>query len=144
MQDWYQRVAEEMVRGQSKLGYAAAKLGIDLQPNEAEQISSSREFQQVLRRCRNQFYREMVSDPTHGKDATMGKMLAAADGLMASGEYKEAIEGYLKLAKVAGWVTVDTNVNVLGNLTAKDLADIKKGIVDGQRERAATPARSSN
>jgi len=123
---WYTKVADLIVRQSVNIKQAALMEGIELDGEELQRIYKSRSFQRVLWQCRFDYYNEIASSPARGKAAILGLMTLAVQNLAAEGEWKEVLEGALKLAKVEGWTTGDQNVNVFANLTSKDIEEARK------------------
>lgn len=125
---YYQRIAEKMVREGKTIKQAATELVMPFTNEELLALESRKGFQRVLWTERNKFYQEIATDPERGKISLLGQMILNVQKLQAEGEWKEALEGLLKIAKVEGYVGADQQVNIFGNVTPKELEEAKKAI----------------
>jgi hypothetical protein len=123
------QVAEEMVRNNTALKAAAMDVGIELEPIEAERISRRRDFQEILRIERNKFHAAVANDPTRTKSTAIGMLWLAAERLEREGEHEKAAGVLERICKVEGWAGADTNVNVFGTLTGKELTEARERIL---------------
>lgn len=105
---------------------AAVELEVHLTQKEAEIHFLSDEFQKVLRSARARIYGELSNDPGHNKRTLIGKLLLAAEVLMDGGKADKAAEVLHKIAKIEGWDQSGTNLTVIGDLTQKDIDEIKR------------------
>jgi hypothetical protein len=126
---WYKSVAERMVRDSLPFSQAAGEEGIALTKEDALRHFRSKTFQQVLWQSRFEYYNEISSNPGRTKAAVLGLMTLALEKLSAEQQWKEVLEGALKLARIEGWVGGDANVNVFANLTAEDIEAEKAKIL---------------
>jgi hypothetical protein len=55
-------------------------------------------------------------------------MQLALKNLAEEGEWKEVLEGAMKLAKVEGWLGTDNSTTVFANLTQKDIDEARKAL----------------
>jgi hypothetical protein len=123
---WFVQVAEEMARNNSALKVAALDIGVTLDPAEAERIGRRKDFQEILRIERNKYHAAVGNDPTRTKSTVIGMMWIAAERLAREGEHEKSAQVLERVAKIEGWAGADTNVNVFGDLTAKDLNEAQK------------------
>lgn len=118
-----------MVRTKMNFHQAVTDLGIKMEPDEAHRTANRREFQDILRVERNKHYQSVANDASRSKSTAIGKMELLIDQLTADGEYEKAGALIEKLAKLEGWIGGDSNVNVFGGLTARDIAEAKERIL---------------
>lgn len=127
--EWYRKAASKMVREGKSLLLVVDELGLEgLTSRDIEEIHRSNTFQAILRNERLRYASEMARDPQLSKDAAVGLMLQAIEKLFAEGEWDKALEGLNKLAKLAGWIGADQQVNVFADLKQKDYEELKKQI----------------
>lgn len=105
---------------------AATRLQIPATTAELLTISKRASFKKALRAAQNAHFQEIAADPSYSRRAVIGKMLFFIERLSDEGEYRDAVEGLLKVAKVEGWLNDTTNVNVFNSLTDKQLAELKQ------------------
>lgn len=132
-----------MVRQGINLRQAAADLGQLLTQEEAEDTFRRRSFQRLLWAARHRFHAEIAEDPDRSKAAKLGQLEILAKKLEEQGDYDKAAEVILKIAKIEGWLTPDTNVNVFGSLTAKEFSDLRKSL-EGKPQSPISPGPLSN
>ena len=133
---WFVQVAEEMVRNNSALKVAALDLGIELELADAERIGRRKDFQEILRVERNKFHAAVGNDPSRTKATLIGMMWLSAERLEREGEHDKAAQVLERIAKAEGWAGADTNINVIGQLTGKDLAEAKERILKNMQKSA--------
>jgi hypothetical protein len=126
---WYVQVAEGMVRNNTSLKQSALDLSIQLDPDEVVLIERRKEFQDILRDEKSKYYAAVANDPARTKSTAMGMMWVNAERLMAEGESERASTVLEKLAKVAGWTSPESNVNVFADLSARDIAEARAKIL---------------
>lgn len=127
--EWYRKAAAKMVREGKNLLLVVDELGLEgLTSRDIEEIHKSNTFQAILRNERLRFATEIARDPALTKDAAVGMMLQAVEKLLLEGEWDKALEGLQKLAKLAGWVGSDNQVNVFADLKQRDYEELKKQI----------------
>lgn len=127
--EWYRKAATKMVREGKNLLLVVDEMGLEgLTSRDIESVHKSNTFQAILRNERLRFATEIARDPALSKDAAVGMMLQAIEKLMAEGEWDKALEGVTKLAKLAGWIGADQQVNVFADLKQKDYEELKKQI----------------
>lgn len=122
---WFQRVAAKMVREDKSFRQACAEEGVNLRSDEAETYRQRTAFQRVLRQARHNYHFEIGADPNRTKTATLGQLQLAANKLMEGGEFQKAAEVLFKIAKIEGWVGVDSTENPFAALSAKALAELR-------------------
>lgn len=127
---WYSSAADLMVKKNIGIYQAAVLLNQMMTKDEAEAHFASDAFQRVLRNSRNKWYTEQANDPGHNRRSLVGKLLIAAEALTAEGKHDKAAEVYHKIAKIEGWEKGGENITIIGDLTQKDLDDIKAKLSD--------------
>jgi hypothetical protein len=125
------QVAELMARGGVSFLQAIVTLELKIDPDEAEACSRRTDFQDILRSEKNKYHQMVANDPTMTKSAVMGQLWILADKLAREGEHDKSAGVLEKLAKLAGWQGGESNVNIFGGLTAKDIAEARARIAEG-------------
>lgn len=137
-QPWYQSAAELIAREGLSLREAATRLQIPITSEVAANTFRNKTFQRVLRAERLRYFNEIAGDSAWSKRAAVGQMLYLISRLVERGEDKEALEGLLKVAKVEGWLSADTNVNLLYGLTEKEFQELRaKALAKAQETTVA-------
>jgi hypothetical protein len=124
--EWWQPVGELIAREGISLREAATRLRLEITNEEAANTFRTKGFQKLLRSERQRFYMEIAQDPTWSRRTAIGKMLYLADRLMDNGEYDKAGELILKVARVEGWLSNETQVTVFNQLSDKEVEEIKQ------------------
>lgn len=137
-ESWHAPVAELVAREGISPREACTRLKVAVGNEEIANLFRTKGFQRLLRNARQQFYMEIASDITWSRRTAVGKMLYLVDRLMENGENDKALEGLLKVARVEGWLSNETQVNVFNNLTDSEL----EGIKTRAAERIASQSRS--
>jgi len=128
---WMHQAAKKMAREGKNLLVVVDELGIPgMRPQEIEQVFRSDMFQQILRAEKNRYALEIANDPTLQKQTAIGFMVIAIQNLMSEGEWDKALEGWQKLAKLAGWQGSDA-VNIFAELKPRDFEELRKKIGTG-------------
>lgn len=135
---WYERVADRIVRESVSFPQAAALEGLALTTDECEKYQKRREFQRVLQAKRNHFYAELGTEPSKNKNVLVGQMIYCINQLIRGGDYKDALDGILKQARVEGFVGGDQEVNVFGGLSAKEF-DQLRDVIQTKKQTVETP-----
>lgn len=130
---WYADAVELMARTGCSLVAACTQLEIEI-TNEAAAILLRRaSFNRLLWQARHRYFRDLGSDPNFGKDTAIGKLLNLSQRLEEDGEYDKSAEVLFKIAKMTGWVGVENQVNVFGELSQSDLTKIRQTL-EGKRD----------
>lgn len=117
------------MRNNSSLKQAALDLNIKLDPDEAVRIGRRKDFIEILRVESNKYHAALANDPTRTKSVAIGKLWALAEKLEKDGEYEKAAATIEKACKAEGWIGGEGNVNIFGNVTARDLQEAKERII---------------
>lgn len=129
-------LADTMVEENVSCRDAAAMLNLPLTSEEIGNIERRKSFKQLLYDRRHQYWLQIGANPLASKEALVGQIKQLADKMAADGDYDKATEALFKLAKVAGWVGAETNVNVFGSLSAKEFAQLREK-VEKQLQKSA-------
>lgn len=128
LEDWLIEAAEYMAATGSTLQVAATVLSKQIPSTEIAAILRRKSFQELLAEARNRFFIKTATSPTWKKDTAIGMLMSDAERLRAEGSYDKASECVFKAAKMAGWVGVEGQVNVFGELSQKDLDKIREDL----------------
>lgn len=128
LQEWHLEAAMCMARTGQSLGQVATELGQKLTVDEAAALLRKVSFQRLLFEERNRYFALLGADPNFKKETAVGKMLDLAKKLEEVGEFDRAADTIFKVSKMQGWVGPESTVNVFGELSQKDLDDIKEKI----------------
>lgn len=132
---YLQPAIDLMVRQGISLRQAASLAGIVLTEKDCENLERRKSFNRLLWETRNQYWAELSRDPNYSKDSAIGQLITLAQKLTEDGSYDKAAEVVFKAAKIQGWTGNETQVNVFGQLTAKEFSELREKI-----KAAATPA----
>jgi hypothetical protein len=124
------QLADEMVASGSSISIAAANLGLPLTKDELIRTASREEFRGFLRKAKNELRTSVADDPARTKRAAVGAMWLAIEGLLEEGKNEEAVSAIEKLGKIEGWVGADSNINIFQGMTARDIENEKKRILE--------------
>lgn len=126
--DWMMEAAQLMARSGLSLKQSVDELGIEVTSEECHSLINKVSFQKILWEARHRYFHEMGRDPNYTKDSAIGKLLALSQKLEESGEFDKAAEVVLKVAKINGWVGPDSTVSIFGELSQKDLDQIREKV----------------
>lgn len=122
---WYESAADSMVReGKTLFAYSNEK-NLGLTSRECENIVRTKSFQEMLRTRRNVYYKEIANDPSLSRAAVKGKLVLCMDKMIESGQFDKAANVAMQIAKLEGWTSDGTSINVFQDLTAADLAKLR-------------------
>jgi len=99
---------------------------LGLTQKECENVLRTQAFQETYRVRRNIYYKELANDPSMSKTAAEGMAIFAIIKLIEKGQEDKALNGIIQLAKLKGWTSDNANVNIFQDLSAKDLAQLRK------------------
>lgn len=122
---WYEKAADAIVREGKNLFLISNEMDLGLTTRECENILRTKLFQEVLRTRRNLYYKEIANDPSLSRAAIKGQLVLAINKMLEKELYDKAANAIMQLAKLEGWTSDGTNVNVFNELTAKDLAALR-------------------
>lgn len=128
LETWQIEAAEYMARTGAGLPEAATAVGVQVPSVELDRLMRRKSFQDILLESKNRFFIGLATSPTWKKDTAIGMLLADAEVLRRDGSPDKASECVFKAAKMAGWVGVEGQVNVFGELTQKDLDKIREDL----------------
>lgn len=123
---WFEKAADMMVRESKSLYAATNELDLGITSKECLAIAQNKTFQEVLRTRRNVFYKEIANDPSLSRNAVKGQLVLAITKMLEREQFDKAANAIMQLAKLEGWTSDGTNVNVFNELTAKDLTELRK------------------
>jgi hypothetical protein len=104
LEPWMFDAIELIVRRILTLRQAAQQLGVDISPQQADNIQGRLRFQDALEEARLKYYAEIGANPRLTKDAVVGQLFLLALRLTEDREDYKAADALLKLAKVQGWI----------------------------------------
>jgi hypothetical protein len=137
--DWYRLAARKMAREGKPLVLVLDELGVDgITSRESARIFATNTFQAVLRNERLRYAGEIATDPDFKKEALQGLMYGAIQKMLDEGAWDKAVEGMQKLAKLSGWQGVEGQVNIFGDLTAKDFKELREKLESGKSKTATS------
>ena len=126
-----------VVRENMPFRAAAHEAGAQITTVEAENIYRRKSFQKILWAERNKFYAEVANEPGRNKTSAVGLMHLLVHKLIEAGEFDKALEGITKLAKLEGWLNPETQINIMQELTGKDLTRLRKELEKEKLDREA-------
>lgn len=103
LEPWMLEAINLIVRRILTLRQAAQQLGVDITPQQADNIWGRRRFQDALEEARLKYYTEVGSNPRLTKDAVVGQLFVLAQRLTEDREDAKGADSLLKLAKIQGW-----------------------------------------
>jgi hypothetical protein len=125
-EEWHLPVAQLMARTGCGLKEACSELEIDVTGDECALLVRRASFIRLVWQERHRYFTDLARSPDFGQDTVVGKLLNLAQKLEDEGEIDKSAEVLLKLSKIRGWVGVENQVNILGDLTQGDLDRIRK------------------
>jgi hypothetical protein len=128
IEDWMREAAENMVSTGLSLKQAAMDLGRELSSQDAELILRRKSFKRLLWEAQFRWSNAVASDPNFSRDSTIGKLLDLGRQLEEEGKHDKAADCIFKAAKIAGFVGPESTVSVFGELSAKDLEQIREAV----------------
>ena len=139
LEPWMLEAINLIVRQILTLRQAAQQLGVDITPQQADNIQGRMRFQDALEEARLKYYAAVGANPRLTKDAVAGQLFMLAQRLAADGEDAKAADALLKLAKVQNWTSGEDYKDrpVYGNLSQADI-DRLRAEVNAKQEREQT------
>lgn len=126
LDDWLLEAAQLMAQTGCSLSQAATHLQKIVSVDECNTILRRATFQRVLFEARHRWFSELGSNPNYKKETAIGKLLALAEKLEIEGKFDSAAEVVFKIAKMNGWTGPESTVNVFGELSQRDIDNIRK------------------
>jgi len=126
LEDWHLEAADMMARTGCSLSGAVTEMGRIVSLEECNKILKRSTFQRVLFEARHRWFSELGSNPNYKKETAIGRLLSLAEKLEVDGKYDSAAEVVFKIAKMNGWTGPESTVNVFGELSQKDIDNIRK------------------
>jgi hypothetical protein len=127
---WMFDAIELIVRRILTLRQAAQQLGVDITPQEADNIQGRIRFQAELEEARLKYYQEIGSNPRLTRDAVIGYIFKLAERLATDREDAKATEALFRIAKVQGWTSGEDSKDkpVYGNLSQAEIDRLRAEI----------------
>jgi hypothetical protein len=122
---WFEKAADAIVREGKSLFQYTNEADLGLTSRECDNTLRTKAFQEVLRTRRNLYYKEIAQDPSLSRAAVKGQLVLAINKMLEKEQFDKAANAIMQLAKLEGWTSDGTNVNVFNELTAKDLATLR-------------------
>ena len=139
LEPWMLEAINLIVRRILTLRQAAQQLGVDITPQQADNISGRIRFQDALEEARLAYYAEVGSNPRLTKEAVVGQLFTLASRLAADREDAKATEALFRLAKVMGWINGEGSAQpVLANLSQADIDRIRGELKAKQQQEQAS------
>jgi hypothetical protein len=140
LEPWMFDAIELIVRRILTLRQAAQQLGIDITPQQADNIQGRLRFQDALEEARLKYYAEIGANPRLTKDAVVGQLFLLALRLTEDREDAKAADALLKLAKVQNWTSGEEYKDkpVYGNLTQAEI-DRLRAEINAKQEQQEQP-----
>lgn len=134
---WYEKAADAMVReGKSLFAYSnEADLG--LTNRECDNILKTKAFQECLRVRRNLYYKEIANDSSLTRAAVKGQLVLAISKMLEKEQYDKAANAIMQLAKLEGWTSDGTSVNIFQDLSSADLQKLREKFTKPPAKSAA-------
>ena len=138
LEPWMLEAINLIVRRILTLRQAAQQLGVDITPQQADNIQGRIRFQDALEEARLKYYAEVGSNPRLTKEAITGQLYKLAERLAEDREDYKSADTLLKLAKVQGWLYGEGGAQpVLANLTQDDIDRLRAEIKAKQQQEQA-------
>jgi len=139
LEPWMLEAINLIVRRILTLRQAAQQLGVDITPQQADNISGRIRFQDALEEARLAYYAEVGSNPRLTKEVITGQLYKLAERLAADREDYKAADAVLKPAKVQGWINGEGSAQpVLANLSQADIDRIRGELKAKQQQEQAS------
>lgn len=122
---WFEKAADAIVREGKSLFQYTNEADLGLTSRECENTLRTKAFQEVLRTRRNIYYKEIAQDPSLSRAAVKGQLVLAINKMLEKEQFDKAANAIMQLAKLEGWTSDGTNVNVFNELTAKDITALR-------------------
>jgi hypothetical protein len=136
LEPWMLEAINLIVRRILTLRQAAQQLGVAITPQQADNISGRRRFQDALEEARLTYYAEVGSNPRLTKEAVVGQLFTLASRLAEDREDAKATEALFRLAKVMGWINGEGGAQpVIANLTQDDIDRLRAEIKAKQEQQ---------
>lgn len=123
---WFEKAADAIVREGKSLFQYTNEADLGLTSRECENTLRTKAFQEVLRARRNLYYKEIAQDPSLSRAAVKGQLVLAINKMLEKEQFDKAANAIMQLAKLEGWTSDGTNVNVFNELTAKDITALRE------------------
>jgi hypothetical protein len=122
---WYEKAADAIIREGKTLFAYSNEVDLGLTSRECENVLKTKKFQETLRVRRNIYHKEIAADTSFTRSAAKGQLMVAITKLMENGLYDKAANAIMQLAKLEGWTSDGTSINVFNELTQADLVKLR-------------------
>lgn len=138
LEPWMFEAISIVTRQNFTLRQAAQQLGVDITPQQADNIQGRIRFQAALEEARLKYYAEIGANPRLTKDAVVGQLFVLAQRLATDREDAKAADALLKLAKVQNWTSGEDYKDrpVYANLTQADIDRVRAELRVKQEQQA--------
>lgn len=141
---WYAAAADKIVRGGLTLRQAANELDIPLSIEDADKLSKTKTWQDVLWAARHKYQTEIANVPGRSKTSLVGLSYLLIQDLIKQGDFDKALDGIQKLARLEGW-DKSAEVNIFAGVTSADIDAqrklIEKELLEHQSAGSTEPSR---
>lgn len=124
-EDWYEKAADAIVREGKTLFQYTNEKDLGLTRTECDNVVRTKAFMEILRTRRNVYYKEIANDPSLSRSAVKGQLVLAISKMIEIGQWDKVANAIMQLAKLEGWTSDGTNVNVFQDLTQKDIDKLR-------------------
>jgi hypothetical protein len=137
LEPWMLEAINLIVRQILTLRQAAQQLGVDITPQQADNIQGRLRFQDALEEARLKYYAEIGANPRLTKDAVVGQLFLLALRLTEDREDAKAADALLKLAKVQNWTSGEEYKDkpVCGNLSQAEIDRLRAEVNAKQEQK---------
>jgi hypothetical protein len=129
---WWADCADCMIREGRNMFFYCNEHGLGLTSAECDKVTRSQVFQELFRIRRNIYYKELANDSSLTRTAVKGQLVLAIQKMIEKEQYDKAANAIMQLAKLEGWTSDGTNVNVFNDVTQKDLDALRKRVAGMQ------------
>lgn len=123
---WYEAACDAIIREGKNLFAFSNEKDLGLTVRECTGVYQTKHFQEVLRVRRNIYFKELANDSSLTRAAVKGQLVLAISKMLEREQYDKAANAIMQLAKLEGWTSDGTNVNVFNELTHADLVKLRE------------------
>lgn len=135
LESWVIEAIPRLVRQNLTLRQAAQQLGVDITPQEADNIQGRVRFQDALEEARLKYYAEIGANPRLSRDALIGKVYLLGERLSNDREDAKASESFFRLAKIMGVVgEQEHEPSLLDSLTQADIDNLRAQVKKAEEQ----------
>lgn len=136
---WYTDVIELMLLEHIPFGVAAAALNHPIDPKEELGHLRRKSFREAFAAAEAKHFSSKGNALLQTKSILAGKMLDDAERLRLLGKFKEATEATEKGAKLLGYLSDSTNVNIFSDISGSEIEKMKEQLRQRRADEAAKP-----